>query len=281
LRIPAALKGVNGAIGTVIALVGLLITIGLIKPFGGESSADALASAATNLKEANSVAYVTSISARGPGVPPTVLWAKGAMNLIDRRGWVTADYSHARVLAHFSELRVVWDGPIAYFRTKPSAQRRRPWVRVDWLKASRRAGDRVSRRIASGLGRTEPLDTSDVLGEFAKEVKNLQDVGHERIRGLPVTHYRGSVASRRLIRILGGNERTWASQFGARFTYDIWVDSENLLRRLRVSAAKRFSVAQDTTYYDYGQRVKARIPAASSVRRLHDYRKFSDLPGGF
>ena len=85
-------KSTKGVITTVVPVVGLLVTLGIVRPFGGETT-DALANAAGNTVDAGSSKVTVTTEVRPRSGPRATFTGTGAVDYRTNRGRFTYDYS--------------------------------------------------------------------------------------------------------------------------------------------------------------------------------------------
>lgn len=121
----------------------------------------------------------------------------------------------------------------------------------------------------SAVGGQDPLAFLKLLGD----PKDVRTVGTEKVRGTATTHYAVALDPKRLSDVIAKSSTT-AIPPGLLdslkdSSLDVWVDDQNLPRRLRMT----LKIQQVTTTFtfefrDFGGRVDVTVPPASDVTRL-------------
>jgi hypothetical protein len=146
-----------------------------------------------------------------------------------------------------------------------------PWISID----TERAGQAVS-GITGGLGGTS--DPSDALAGLRGVAEGgVRRIGTEELRGVETTHFQAEVDLRRALEESGAIadpeafQRFAAQLGGGAATYDVWLDGDGLVRKLRFGTpvqGSEVSVAMEL--YDFGEATVARIPAPEDVTDITD-----------
>jgi hypothetical protein len=168
----------------------------------------------------------------------------------------------------------------------------KPWI---GFKARDKAGPGASFLGPMG-GNVNPADLLSSLRAVSKRVKNL---GSAVVRGVQVTHYRVAVDPARAASLAPHSERAGMRAFARHVRVgpvDVWVDEQNLVRRLRTSlsfhaapgphfgSGGRF--VQTLDFFDFGVPVNVSAPPAdkvtniSQLAKLHGH-KWGSKGGGF
>jgi hypothetical protein len=141
---------------------------------------------------------------------------------------------------------------------------------------------------ATGLGSALPGplgagngDPADLLASLAAISGSVTKQGTATIRGVPVTGYRVNINLAKAAARVPGWERAsfkeFAQSLGAgTIPVDVWVDSQNLVRRLQevlhmpgeLGTPAGTVVTQTTDYYDFGVPVRVSAPPAAEVASL-------------
>jgi hypothetical protein len=141
---------------------------------------------------------------------------------------------------------------------------------------------------ASGLGSALPgppgagnSDPADLLASLTAISGSVTKQGTATIRGVPVTEYRVNVDLAKAAARVPGWERASFTQFAQSLgtgpiPVDVWVDSQNLVRRMRealhipvdLGAPAGMVVTQATDFYDFGVPVRVSAPPAAEVASL-------------
>lgn len=118
----------------------------------------------------------------------------------------------------------------------------------------------------SGMLQTDPTTYLDLLEAVASDI---DEVGRERVRGVPTTHYRFDVDPTKV--------ESQSPQFGAdtlsavgveTLPLDVWVDEDDLPRRIRMAlGASGSDIKVDIEMFDYGEPVDVDAPPENLVTR--------------
>ena len=162
----------------------------------------------------------------------------------------------------------------------------------------READDVLYVRVPPGRSATQgkswvsvPADSSGTVGsqdpqEFLKVLSGARDVrelGQEDVNGTSTTHYSLTIDPETLAKVAAANPSASSLPPGVLdqlkdVKTDLWVDDDNLPRRLRV-AAKVQSVTVHTAfeYHDFGKPVDVAAPAADDVLQLTNPQQLAQL----
>jgi hypothetical protein len=118
---------------------------------------------------------------------------------------------------------------------------------------------------SSSVGAQDPLAMLRMLGGSSK----IRDRGEEKVVGVRTTHYSVDIDVAQLLAAAqqSGNPLPpgAASQLGDSHV-DVWLDNQNLPRRLRLSLkSQAVGMRMQFEFADYGGRVDVQAPAASDV----------------
>lgn len=172
------------------------------------------------------------------------------------------------------------------------------WVDIDTAASGRSDAASAVTGATGGLlpGNTSPADMLAALTAVSGSIRKL---GPGSVRGVPVTGFRVNVDTAKVAAALPSANRAdfkgMTGALGAReIPVDVWVDSHNLVRRMRMSlplpdvvvgsqgitaspgtgASQNASSAQGTVYtettdfYDFGVQVRVTAPPASQVANM-------------
>lgn len=125
----------------------------------------------------------------------------------------------------------------------------KPWLKMD-----------LSNAPLPGLG---SLDASAVLRGLEGAI-TLKPLGQEDVSGVDARHYEVTVDAKQAIEALGGTGSVPAGQLPKRLTYDVWVDDQDLVRRISMEIS---TVSIDMTFSDYGEPVDISAPPAGQITK--------------
>jgi hypothetical protein len=143
--------------------------------------------------------------------------------------------------------------------------------------------------LAGEEGVASAIDPSSVLDALEGAGADMAEVGQEDVRGVPTTHYAGSIDLQEAYDSIPAEDRaSLESTFGAvldsvdlpDMPAEVWVDDEGLVRRVVVSVdASEFGVpgleqvggVQVTAeFFDIGEDVSIEVPPADQVLALDE-----------
>jgi hypothetical protein len=146
-----------------------------------------------------------------------------------------------------------------------------PWLSIDTL----RAGEAVTGMTSGVGGSNDPGDALAGLRGVAED--GVDEVGTEELRGVRTTHFRADVDLRKAIEESGDvTDREAFERFaeqlgGGTATYDVWLDDDGLVRKLRFDApVQGTEVVVTMELYDFGEADLPLVPAAEDVTDITD-----------
>lgn len=144
-----------------------------------------------------------------------------------------------------------------YVSVHPS---RRTELGATWLRST--SDGTVANATLQGL-RPDELDT-----EAANLFSDLEEDGRATVRDVKTTRYTGRVDIAALAGSASDNPIFERSGVGRSLPVEVYIDDDDLLRRITIiiTAARSFSVRFTTDRFDYGKRLDAKPPPASSVK---------------
>jgi hypothetical protein len=217
---------------------------------GGASAAlDPVASAATRSQQAGTADMTFSATFSSPGLAGGKSFTLSGSGLVGaRQAELTFDMS--RILqqagappgtdATFEEIFVDQGGDyVLYMRMGLLGPLLggKHWLKIDASKVGRKLGFDFG-KLAGGQTTQDPSQLLDLLRATSGEV---DDLGAETIDGTPTTHYRATVDLAKAAKVDGISDQTLQqlTQAGAPTTIpeDVWIGSDGLVRRFRLSYA--------------------------------------------
>lgn len=142
----------------------------------------------------------------------------------------------------------------------------RDWIGIDLKAMGAQAG-----------GTQNPADMLQSL----RGAGDVELVGHSRIDGVEVDHYRADIDLQKAIAKLPEKYRAQAEQgmkmFGGSFPADVWIDHDGLPRRFAVDIdlGSKGSLKEQVDYTDYGAPVTVVAPPADQVQSMDDFTRAS------
>jgi hypothetical protein len=121
-------------------------------------------------------------------------------------------------------------------------------------------------------GQADPSQGLDYL----RGATDIQEVGREDVRGVPTTHYKGVVELRRVAdqfpELQPSVERLIQQTGIDRVPVEVWVDDDNLVRRMRqsyegaqVGPGASMDMTSTVELYDFGTKVDVSPPPADET----------------
>ena len=250
-----------------------------------KSTVDPVAAAAEKTVAAKTVNYSMTIDEQTPLLPtPLSITAEGALDFTHEQMSMSMDMSQIASLGGSElgspsdwKMEAVVDGLVMYMKA-PFLQKLtksdKPWIKIDM----------------GNLGKQQGLDLSSLMSydpsqltrfvDYLRGSKNMEIVGHDQIRGVTTTHYRGSVDFDTYLNALPAGRRAAAKQaldkVGklGKVTYkpfDVWVDANGLIRREKIGysvdtgANGKLDLGFSMDFYDYDGPVSITIPPADQT----------------
>lgn len=196
-----------------------------------------------------------------------------------------------------AEIRIVdgvmYMGSEGLAAADPSLQGKE-WIKFDMEALAAKLGTDVTSKAASNFDRPDPAATLAMLRGVSGEV---DEVGHEKLRGVDTTHYRIEIDPKKALDTVDGlpdgqrdTARKAIEKLGdAKFPADVWIDAEGRLRKMsmtldsgKLDLGKSVPGARATvTYelYDFGTPVKVTAPPPDKVLDISEM--FSALGDAF
>ena len=258
----------------------VLLAVGLTACGGDVLSLDPAASAATKTVEAGSsrVEFTIAMKVAGQSVDMT---GSGAFDYRKPSGELNYRMKMPVVGTVSMDMRMV--GTKMYMRMPkeiagaalPSGK---PWFGIDLAKSLEQAG-------LGNLDFTRQGDPAQSLQMLRAASKDVKEVGHANVRGVPTTRYAGKLDFRKALDAgldqleLSEAERAKArdgmeamlEQLGsANLPFEVFVDGDGLLRRMTMYMSmkiqnERMSMRLSMDYFDFGVTVDVKAPPAADV----------------
>jgi hypothetical protein len=267
------LKGVNGIVITVATLVGLLVTLGLIRPFGGETQ-DALASAAGATADAGSSRMTLDMSIDAGAQGELSFSGEGSFDYRTNKGEFTYDYSGTPGLEAATAIPAIVHPNTLYFNYSSLVPGlAKPWVRMtpDELAESLGASEQD---VSNAL--TATSDPSQFL-EFVKDAGEVEEAGEEQLFGVTTTRYEGELDPAKLDMPAGSTSGP--------LRIEVWVDESDLVRRTELSGEFTDPTVGTATLeinqelFEFGVDVDAEAPPADQVASLAEFQEQAQALG--
>lgn len=166
------------------------------------------------------------------------------------------------------EMEMVSDGSMIYMRSGAFAGELpdgREWMGMD---------------ISFGGELDLPVPaTNDAKGELElleAATGDVRKLGREKVRGVPATHYTGTIAIERRVEQLreeGADDiASYLEKEGAPLRVDVWIDADGLVRRMRIvqkqpaeDSTGTVSMEMQMDFFDFGPVPAIEVPESDEV----------------
>jgi hypothetical protein len=165
------------------------------------------------------------------------------------------------------ELEMVQEGTTIYMRSERfgSLPDGREWMGLDLA-----LGDEIDASVPTN---------GDARGELElleKAFGGVKKVGREIVRGVPTTHYRGKISPAENVERLRAEGADTAASYveeqGTPLGVEAWIDSDNLVRRMRIRQTMQgedgegpTTIDMRTDFVDFGIEPEIDVPDSSEV----------------
>lgn len=291
-----------GPLRIVSALALVSVLAALVVGCGGTSSAparqlDSLASVVERTAEADTARFDLALEMSFPGAPePFAFGVDGAFDTALKRAQMTIDLSSLMSMLGTLggalggdvsgelgspedwKLEAILDGDVVYVKVPKFAVDEVPggksWIKGDLETLSQAGGGSVD---LGSLGGSDPRELLQFLDAVSDD---LETVGRESQRGVDTTHYRATLdlakalemsAGKQAAAALGNVEQLLEQSGLATVPVDVWVDDDDLLRRLDIGftvsqpGQGEAEVSMTFELYDYGEPLFIELPSPADV----------------
>ena len=279
----------------VLGAVAVLGVLGFLLLGGGKDTVplSTVANAAEATNNAGGFKLAIDGSFSVPGGRSLPLKGTGELDPRARRGHLS--FTEAGPLAlggGQGGIEQVFEGDVIYMKMPQVTQQlggKKQWIKVDVQQAGRALG--VDPAQFGQLGGNDPRKVLDQVRAIGGEV---EEVGSETVRGAKTTHYKAEVDLRKYPERLPEKDREQArvavekliDQTGSStYPMDLWIDDEDLLRRVRISyefqipgQADDAKFLMNMEFFDFGAPIDIKPPPASDVTDLAELARA--LPNG-
>lgn len=250
-----AFKATIALVGPATAIISTLLALNVITPFGEE---DAIAKGLDETRAASTSAVSIELDVRSPanGSSPTSFSAEGEFDHDTDRGRLSFDFGETEGLAGASNVEAIFAGRIVFLKADLPAGATpadKPWLRIDPVAVTERlrelqAFDESAQLPAdlSFLAKTDFVDPSQAL-DYLERSSDLEEVGERTLFGRKTTLYSGHF-----------------TQNGSRFRVRVWIDEDDLIRRLEVTGGPE-DIAYTVRFRDFDVQVNAEPPPPGQV----------------
>jgi hypothetical protein len=254
---------------------------------GGDSvSAAPVAEAAPTTTEAGSsrIEFTMAVEAEGKKF---TMSGDGVFDYTRPRGRMTLDLGNLAELSRGvlvdRSMEVVYDGLVYYMRF-PGGLLELGGLGEKWLKLDLKELEAMS---AMDLGALQQANTNPAqLMQFLRGASDdIEEVGQDEVRGVETTHYRATVDLEEAIeqgaeigefseemreQLKAEIERMKAQTGLEALPVEVWIDEDNLLRRMRMdfslaAEGERVRMEMTTEFFDFGVDVDAAPPSADQT----------------
>lgn len=241
-------------------------------------TADLTAAVTNTTAQTARVAVTTTMQSQGMSVSFT---AAGQFDFARSRGMVSMQSSQIGITEIFLPPKVYVRVPVGAGMLPHG----KSWIAIDAMASA--DGSFAGLGGAGGVGAFfgspdgDSVNPADLLASLTAISGNVTKRGTATVRGIPVTEFRVNVDLAKAAARLPGRERAsfrdFASSLGTGdIPVDVWVDSQNLVRRIQVSlhppadmgAPKGTTIVQVTDFYDFGVPVRVSAPPAAQVASM-------------
>ena len=250
-----AFKATIALVGPATAIISTLLALNVITPFGQE---DAIAKGLDKTRAASTSAVSIELDVRSPanGSSPTSFSAEGKVDHDTGRGRLSFDFGETEGLASAANVDAIFAGRIVFLKAELPAGATpadRPWLRIDPVRVTERlrelrAFDESAQLPAdlSFLAKTNFVDPSQAL-DYLERSSDLEEVGERTLFGRKTTLYSGGF-----------------TQKGSRFRVRVWIDEDDLIRRLEVTGGPE-DIAYTVSFRDFDVEVNPEPPPPGQV----------------
>ena len=244
------------------ALAGVVL-VGLLSGRSHRSAAAAVAYAATRTLDAGSsrveVTYQLPGSLTSSPLSPFAI--TGLIDYRNHRGEIAFGPGGEKF---------VYEGRVVYERMGPQLSADKPWVRFE-------SGEDFGGTDVFDLQGRAMFDPSHLLSFLRRTSSGVRDVGSDTVRGFPTTHYEGVLDLQKIVDQAPADQRQELQEELDFFTqgqpktisYGIWVDGDNVARRLRIDEAEGAAITIE--FYDFGVPVVLDLPGADQIMTPEEY----------
>ena len=111
-------------------------------------------------------------------------------------------------------------------------------------------------------GLTEQMDPLASIKTLQSAVTSAERVGGGTVQGESVDHYKVVVDTAQMLAKMGAAGQQAQAQMPKTFTYDFWLDSDNLIRKMSFDL---MGTSTDVELSDWGKPVEIKRPAAGDI----------------
>ena len=124
----------------------------------------------------------------------------------------------------------------------------------------------IAKMFDQMLGQVDPSQTFKAFDA----ITSLQKHGTQEIDGVPTTHYTVKVDTQQALKAQGMTSQIPTGQLPKTLTYDVWVDGQHLVRRLRMDIQ---GTTVDMSFSQWGEPVDIKAPPSGQIASMKDLMK--------
>ncbi|TDB84275.1 hypothetical protein E1264_25305 [Actinomadura sp. KC216] len=143
----------------------------------------------------------------------------------------------------------------------------KPWLKISLDELGRKSGMNIEQLLQQSQ-QMDPVQNTKMLTAS----KDVREVGKETVNGVETTHYTGTYRLEDAIAKLPAESqeairKSYADMGMQNMTFDLWVDGEQLPRKLAMKSGQTTAGVMNITmtYRDYGKAVQITAPPASET----------------
>lgn len=152
------------------------------------------------------------------------------------------------------------------------------WVRMRYADLDEELGIDVQQMMSG-----QATDPTAMLDQLHGVTDDIDDLGEEVIDGITTTHYRATISQDAVIANTPEDSRAGveslleSSGFPETYAVEVWIDADNLVRRMAtVMSMQGIDAAVTTTWSGFGAPVDIQVPTESVI----DYAELLERTGG-
>jgi hypothetical protein len=248
----------------VIAALAGVVAAGMLTARPDQSSATAVAYAATRTLDAGSSRIEVTYQFPQSAISSADLFPFAITGLIDYR-------NHRGQISYGSHgVEILFDGRVVYERVGPQLSVDKPWVRSEQV-------DAFGASDVFDLQQRAMFDPSHVLAFLRRTSSGVHEVGSDTVRGFETTHYEGVLDLQKIVDQAPTDQRHELQEELDFFTedgpktisYGLWAGADGTARRLRIDEGQGAAITLE--FYDFGVPVVLRFPPEDQVLTPEEY----------
>lgn len=265
-------KTLVGLVGPVVAIIGTLLALGIIHPFGKEGNA--LAAAAGNVTDAGTADGSLTVEVLSNG--KVVRQAAGSGSFDFRKGEFRESFdSHAGAVTGHADL--IFTPPVMFQRVAPATLQPLPGDRR-WLAIDLNALHVVKAPSEFGILGFGENDPSQFLA-YLRSSGSVKKIGVETDFGVPTTHYTAVIDPTKVLAVNPGKGARSAAGV-ARPHEDAWIDGSGLVRRIKLDFwLGSLEFVETLDFSNFGTAVRLVAPSEGETADLAALLR-GDVPAG-